>query len=291
MSQNYISKLQEKYLKFLIENRYADKTIEIYGRRFKEFPLEFLDAGDQERQEIINKFLMKKNQNNSVGRAFVKSYLESLGLEHKYWRPNVKKVRKKFRFKEILSPQEMEVLFKAMRKKGYVYWLAFKLVYEGGLRRSELASVKYSSFIWDEWLDNMDKPIVLKVVGKGDKERFVTISPDTIFKHFEHIQKKNGLSTRETMKLMQEASKIDKKLCPFKENWLYKLVRKAGERFLKKRISPHLLRHSRATHLLDQGAEIKDIQNYLGHAGISTTEIYLHRDSKQSIKNIINLNG
>ena len=283
MEINEIDEIQGYYLDSL--KGYSEWTIKFYSYWFEKFPhLQFMEAEEEEAQLIINTFI--KKWGNSVARGFLRSYLKYFGLYKLYDIPERKRVGNKRRLKTILTLREIEKLRGAMYKSNYFRGLAFNLVYEGGLRRGEIETIRYTSFNWDAWFDDPEKDIVLKVRGKGDKERYVLISPNTIMKHFAYLENKYNLSEVQLRQLVLGAGKKDSKLIQFKAKWFYKHITTIGKSTLGKHINPHLLRHSRATHLLDKGAEIKDIQNYLGHANLSTTEVYLHRSERQSLKNI-----
>lgn len=142
-------------------------------------------------------------------------------------------------------------------------------LYSCGLRVSELVELKISNlFFEDEFI---------KVIGKGNKERLVPISSSAI----------------KEIKLYMEQIRIHQEVNPADENILFlnrrgkkltrvmiftmikELVKQAG---IKKTVSPHTFRHSFATHLVEAGADLRVVQDMLGHASITTTEIYMHLD-------------
>ena len=123
------------------------------------------------------------------------------------------------------------------------------LLYGGGLRVSEACSAQWKNF-------NLSRR-TLKIKGKGSKERIIVL-PQKVLQHLKRIQKKEGNI-----------------LGKLKERQAYDIVRKWGVKAgLSKTISPHVLRHSFATHLLDSGSDLRVLQDLLGHRSLSATQKY-----------------
>ncbi|MDA8272872.1 MAG: tyrosine recombinase XerD [Deltaproteobacteria bacterium] len=141
-----------------------------------------------------------------------------------------------------------------------------ELLYSSGLRISELAGVKLENF-------NFDLNFI-RVRGKGSKERIVPFG----------IPVKEALKTYLPLRRRYEKSGksymfITKNGLPFTRQGLWKIIKKAALLTgIDKNITPHMLRHTFATHLLEGGADLRSIQQMLGHSSISTTEIYTHTD-------------
>ena len=141
-----------------------------------------------------------------------------------------------------------------------------EMLYSCGLRVSELIDLKISDLFFDEGF--------IKVTGKGDKQRFVPIGPTAqkfinIWKDLRmHI--KVQATSKDILFLNYKGKKLTRAMV---FTIIKKLVEKSG---LKKNISPHTFRHSFATHLLENGADLRAIQMMLGHESITTTEIYVH---------------
>ncbi len=170
----------------------------------------------------------------------------------------------------VLTKEEIKALIKACKNRKHK--LILMLLYSSGLRLSELINLKVGDLELDErigWVRG----------GKGKKDRIFLISEKLakiLKKYIEKNRKKrddylfagrNGkISARAVQKVVKLASK------------------KAG---IEKRVSPHTLRHSFATHLLEDGIDIRRIQELLGHANLSTTQIYAHvsREELKKIKN------
>ncbi|MTE25902.1 site-specific tyrosine recombinase [Winogradskyella ouciana] len=141
-------------------------------------------------------------------------------------------------------------------------------LYSCGLRVSELIELKLSDLFFEEGF--------IKVTGKGDKQRFVPIGETTqrfinIWKDIRnHIGVQSG--SKDILFLNYKGKKLTRAMI---FTIIKKLVEKSG---LKKTVSPHTFRHSFATHLLENGADLRAIQMMLGHESITTTEVYMHVD-------------
>ena len=149
-----------------------------------------------------------------------------------------------------------------------------ELLYSCGLRVSELVELRYSDMFFTENL--------VKVIGKGNKERFVPIGrmgKECVSRYLAiRHEGKKGFS--DTLFLNNRGTKLTRAM-------VFIIVRKAAKKAeLNKTISPHSLRHSFATHLVENGADISSVQQMLGHSSITTTEHYLHM-SKKHLKNTL----
>jgi integrase/recombinase XerC len=143
--------------------------------------------------------------------------------------------------------------------------LSVKLLYMTGMRSAELVSLKESS------VDFGFRHI--KVLGKGNKERVIPVSDDMLKELKEYCQKKKEVfdqPDRVSLFLNSKGKKIYAK-------WLYRAVRASLDpnTTIEKR-SPHILRHSFATHLLNNGADINSVKELLGHASLAATQVYTH---------------
>ena len=142
-------------------------------------------------------------------------------------------------------------------------------LYSCGLRVTELITLQLSDLFFEEGF--------IRVIGKGDKQRFVPINYNTqkIITNYinlirVHENPKKGFE--DTIFLNRRGKQLSRNMVFM---FLKKLVIEAG---IKKKISPHTFRHSFATHLLENGADLRAIQQMLGHESITTTEIYMHVD-------------
>lgn len=146
-----------------------------------------------------------------------------------------------------------------------------EMLYATGMRISELCDLKMSNiYLEDE---------VVKVFGKGSKERLIPVNEIALNYLAEYLKYARGdllgtndseyvfISSRHTRITRQAFFKFLKKLCE--------------EKGIKKNISPHILRHSFATHLLNNGADLRSVQELLGHSDIATTQIYTHLSNEK----------
>ena len=151
-------------------------------------------------------------------------------------------------------------------------------LYSCGLRVSELVDLKLSDLFFEEGF--------IRVIGKGNKQRFVPINEQTqkyinfyVLDIRSHIDVKKGFE--DTVFLNRRGKKLTRVM-------IFTIVKNlAIKTGLKKKISPHTFRHSFATHLLERGADLRAIQQMLGHESITTTEIYMHLD-KSFLKEVVN---
>jgi len=146
-----------------------------------------------------------------------------------------------------------------------------EVLYGCGLRVSELVTLKISDLFFEERF--------IKITGKGNKERLVPISAFTQ-KYIElyRITIRNKLSIQkgfeDTLFLNRRGKQLTRAM-------IFTIIKDLGKKInLNKNISPHTLRHSFATHLLENGADLRSIQLMLGHESITTTEIYVHLDRR-----------
>jgi integrase/recombinase XerC len=141
--------------------------------------------------------------------------------------------------------------------------LILELLYSGGMRRSELINLKESDIEWG--LSQM------RVLGKGNKERLLPISAvmmDNLRDYIAH-KKSEGIAS-ENLLVLSNGKKLY-------DNYVYRMAKKYLSQVttLKKK-SPHVMRHTFATHLLNNGASIQAIKELLGHSSIAATQVYTH---------------
>ena len=168
----------------------------------------------------------------------------------------------------ILTYNEVEKLLKT--KMSTIDKAIFELLYSSGLRVSELTNLK---------LNDIDYTLqILKCMGKGSKERIVPVNKKAIkaiktyLKEREFIIKKFKLSTKRLF--ISDTGKV------INRQYVYNFIHNIGINIVNKNISPHTIRHSFATHLLENGADLRVVQELLGHCDISTTQLYTHISTK-----------
>lgn len=145
-----------------------------------------------------------------------------------------------------------------------------ELIYSCGLRISEAVSLEITR------VDLVSGK--LRILGKGNRERIVPIPSGTVPLLKDYISKSRSLFLKQNTNLFF-VSRLGRKV---RRQWVEELLQeKCIELNLQKHITPHKLRHSYATHMLQGGADLRSIQEMLGHADIQTTEIYTHVENKQ----------
>ena len=166
---------------------------------------------------------------------------------------------------DILSTDEIDRIIAAVSQ--YTTLRMGDLIFTGTLRVSELTSLRMSDLFFGEGY--------IRVIGKGDKQRLVPVSAvarDRIQRYLEQ---------REAARSGEEAVFLNNRGTQLTRVMVFTIIRRAAERAgIEKRISPHTFRHSFATHLLEGGASIRQVQEMLGHESILTTEIYTHLDDR-----------
>ncbi len=144
-------------------------------------------------------------------------------------------------------------------------------LYSCGLRVSELVTLKISDLFFEEDL--------IKITGKGNKQRFVPIT--NLAQKLINQYKENSRANLSIKKGAEDTLFLNRRGGQLTRAMIFTIIKKlVVEIGLKKIISPHTFRHSYATHLLQNGADLRSIQLLLGHESITTTEIYLHLDRK-----------
>lgn len=172
---------------------------------------------------------------------------------------------------DVLTFEEIESIFKKIDvtgKLGLRDRALLETMYASGLRVSELTGLKMHDIFFDEE--------IIRVFGKGSKERVVPIGKEAlrwIDLYLTHSRLNLANSKSEDVLFLNWRGKKLSRMSIW--NILNKYSKMAG---IKKNIHPHILRHSFATHLLEGGADLRSIQEMLGHADISTTQIYTHVD-------------
>ncbi len=173
---------------------------------------------------------------------------------------------------DTISIQEIDRIINAIdlgKKEGERNRAIIETLYGCGLRVSELIDLRISDLFFKEGF--------IKVTGKGDKQRFVPISEYTIkyisiYKDEVRIHQDIKPEATDTLFLNRRGNKLTRAM-------IFTIVRRLTEAAgIRKKVSPHTFRHSFATHLLENGADLRAIQQMLGHESITTTEVYVHVD-------------
>lgn len=170
---------------------------------------------------------------------------------------------------DVLTTEEIDRIIATVdmrTTKGIRDSAMLEVLYSCGLRVSELTSLRLSDLFFGEGY--------IRVIGKGDKQRLVpisTVARDKIQRYLE--ERRSARSGEEVVFLNNRGGQLTRVM-------VFTILKQAAQRAgIDKHISPHTFRHSFATHLLEGGASIRQVQEMLGHESILTTEIYTHLDS------------
>ena len=277
-----------------IERGLSNNSIESYENDLKKLKI-FLNKTKTKTNplevtpELIKEFIYhisKKIKSSSQSRTIsgIRSFYDYLMFEKLIdSNPliNIESPKQQRNLPSTLSENEINILIKNidMKKKESERNIAIiETLYGCGLRVSELINLKMSDLFFNEDF--------IKVTGKGNKQRLVPISVINISyinKYIENSRKKLKINPlhSDTLFLNRRGNSISRAM-------IFTIIKNISkESGFNKKISPHTFRHSFATHLLENGADLKTIQQLLGHESITTTEIYMHLDNK-ALFNVIN---
>ncbi|HSD13014.1 MAG TPA: site-specific tyrosine recombinase [Flavobacterium sp.] len=175
---------------------------------------------------------------------------------------------------DTLSVEEIDIMIGAIdlsKEEGERNRAMLETLYSCGLRVSELVGLKISDLFFEEGF--------IKITGKGNKQRFVPIGSSTqkyilMYKDLvrSHLSVQKG--HEDTLFLNRRGRQLTRAM-------VFTIIKDLAVKInLKKSVSPHTFRHSFATHLLENGADLRSIQMMLGHESITTTEVYMHLDRR-----------
>lgn len=277
-SREYIT----SYLQYLeYEKKLSKNTIKAYDNdlnKLLEFKNNLLSINNKDIKEFIKKSNNLSTKTSAHRLTVINSFYNYLLSENiisinPCYSINMPKIPSKL--PEVLSEEEVDKLLdiNLVDKYSYRNKAMLELLYATGMRASELTNLK---------LNNIDlDSCIVRIMGKGSKERIVPIN-DTTIKYLNiyiNNYRKEILNKKDSEYLF-----ISNALKPITRQGLFKIIKKECIRAgIKKNVYPHILRHSFATHLLNHGANIRIIQELLGHEDITTTEIYTHL-SNETIK-------
>ena len=185
------------------------------------------------------------------------------------------------RLPKVISSDEIKTILKnnmTIKEKA-----VFELLYATGLRVSELVNLE---------VKNIDlKNNLIKTTGKGSKERFVPVGKKAKAALNEYLKQRElilktgfGSNHKENSIFINDNGK------KITRQWVYNFIKKQGE-LIHKHISPHTIRHSFATHLLENGADLRAVQELLGHSSVVTTQLYTHISKKRLKEIYFQING
>jgi len=275
-----------------VERNLALNTIDAYNRDLKNYvhylELKGLKSVMGIKQKHIRGFIRELADihlsASSISRVFssIRSYHSFLNAEH--WMENnpsqlLEAPKLPRKLPEVLTVQEVDDILDAIDESSALAMrdlALLEILYSAGLRVSEACNLNLTGLLLDSEM--------IRVFGKGSKERLVPIGKSAMqrlddYLHFDRPELARKRETKGIVFLSQNGR-------PLTRMTVYNILKKwslaAG---ITKKISPHTFRHSFATHLLEGGADLRAVQEMLGHADISSTQIYTHLD-KEYLKEV-----
>jgi len=258
----------DRFRQELIVAGYSRRTIEAYCEHVREF-FKFVKkkVEEIERADIIAYMAYLKEDKNAsnatlaLNLSALKFFFERF-LHKKEVVEDIKSPKKEKKLPTVLTREEVRRLLEAIGKERDR--LIVEFIYSSGVRVSECVKMKLKDV-------NFEEGIAKVVSGKGAKDRIVILSKQWIEKYKKYLEKRERRGIKsEYLFCKGNGSKISVDTV---QRILRNARRAAG---ISKKVTPHSIRHSFATHLLEAGENIRKIQELLGHANLSTTQIYTH---------------
>ena len=279
----YFENYCEEFINYLIiDKKYTQATTNSYRTQLEKF------------YKIINKKVVDITKNDL--KDYIK-YLNDENLKEKSISHNISVLRSYFKFliiekkinenpslfielpkipktlPNVLTTQEVDKLLdiKITDKYSSRNKAMLELLYSSGLRVSELINLKLNDISFEEAL--------VRVYGKGNKERIIPIGDIAIKYTKQYVEE---YRVKLIKKIQTEYLFLSSRGTKMSRQAFFKIIKQlANEKNIKKDFSPHTLRHSFATHMLNGGADLRSVQELLGHSNISTTQIYTHISNKK----------
>ena len=281
-----------EYLEFLeVEKGLSENTIEAYRRDLTDFLAFCENHGTEDLNSVkrteINSYVLKMHDEKFTATTIVRKIASLRGFfkwlcANEYCKsdPTLTLEQPKLpkRLPKVMTVQEIEEILS--RHLDELHSLILELLYGCGLRVSELVNIN---------VNDIDiKAKYLRCMGKGSKERLVPLGKKAVIavKKFlpvrEYNLKKNNIAAKRL--LVNDKGRI------LTRQDIYTFIHEQGEK-IHKHISPHTLRHSFATHLIENGADLRVVQELLGHSDVATTQLYTHISKKRLKEVYFAING
>lgn len=266
-----------QYLEYLeLEKGLSQNTVAAYRRDLSDFA-SFADDINTVSRVTINSYIRTLRERKLAVTSVIRKiaslrgffkWTEAAGITDKNPTAALEQPKTPQRLPKVISFKEIEEILKSnLTPLGHVI---VELLYSCGLRVSELVNLKVGD------IDLSSKYV--RCFGKGSKERIIPMGDEAkrVVKEYlpqrDLLVKKYGLSTKRL--LISDNGRV------LTRQDVYNLIHECGK-LIHKNISPHTLRHSFATHLLENGADLRVVQELLGHSDVSTTQLYTHISKKR----------
>jgi len=266
-----IMEILEKYRNELLRRKYSPRTIETYSHCVQKF-LDFTNKdikkiSKKDVYEYLNKLTNRAGSTINVHLQAIKFLLEEiLGKRKMFYDIKISKTPRKL--PEVLSKTEVTKLIKAISNQKHK--LMIKLMYSAGLRVSELLNLKVEDL-------NLENNFGWVRKGKGSKDRMFILAK-SLKKELHEFLLDNKLDQNDIIFTGRRNLKLSSRT-------IQEIIKKASKKAkITKKINPHTLRHSFATHLIENGYDVYTVQRLLGHNSPETTMIYLHLAAPNMLK-------
>tara|TARA_B100000963_G_scaffold98503_1_gene85088 strand:+ start:52 stop:948 length:897 start_codon:yes stop_codon:yes gene_type:complete len=249
------------FKKFIEANQFSDTPVDCKPETVKNYLYKHLSN--------------KKSRSQARSISAIKSFFNYLifeGYIEKSPISDIESPKLEKKLPEVLTELEIEELIKSIDIKknfGQRNRTIIEVLYGTGMRVSELVNLKLSNIFFKE--------NIIKITGKGNKERFVPLGRIASNEIREYLKIRDNTIIDSKFSDIVFLNRYGRGLT---RSMIFKIISDSYKKIgLDKKISPHTLRHSFATHLLKNGADLRTIQIILGHESITTTEIYTHLDT------------
>ena len=264
-----MTRLRKLMLDELQRRNYAQNTVRTYVKAIEDFARYFGKSPERLGPEHIREYQVHLFRNRKLaagtveGRGAALRFLYVKTLRRPYLPDQIPFPKRARRLPTVLSPEEVALLIDCA--KNLMHRAILMTLYATGLRRAELCRLKVVDI-------DSERMVIHVHEGKGGRDRDVLLSPkllETLREYWRWMRPKTWLFPGMVNNWRADVP-IDTKV-------VWEAVRAAKERAgFTKRVSPHTLRHSFATHMLEAGADLRTIQVLLGHAKLADTSVYLH---------------
>ena len=264
VSKDYRS-CPEEYLLKLELKKYSDSTVKNYVYSFESFINYYKDRqlfsiNENDIRLYLQKLIKEKRSNSYINMSInaIKFYYEMvLGMPNRFY--SIERPRKESKLPKVLAKEE--IIKMISQTKNLKHKCIISLLYSSGLRRNELLELKLEDI-------NSKRMLIRVEQAKGNKDRYTVLNKSVLE------------DLRKYFKIYKPKTYLFESLIPgnkYSNSSVLQIVVKAAKKAgIKERVTPHILRHSFATHLLESGTDIRYIQLLLGHNSTKTTEIYTH---------------